>query len=273
MLIGEIACTGCTLGCVQHEPLFERTMLKEEMRQSTARRLKSLVGFDEVLTTSEFMADQIATAAGGRRPTVVGNPHPNLREFDEMCAGIATANPPEVLFAGNIRFSKGPLVLAECFQRISEAVPGVRFVFAGRGPLEAQIKERAIKAGMADRVEMTGFLGRKAMFEHLARAAVVVAPNLGPEPFGRLPLEAAVARKPIVASAIGGYLETVIDGETGLLVPPGDRSALADAIIRLLMDPAIAADFGDAARQRVLSLFSARVVAARITTAWDHTPC
>ncbi len=121
---------------------------------------------------------------------------------------------------------------------------------------------------MAGHVEMLGFAPRDDIYRRLARASVVVGPTIGPEGFGRLPLEAAIARRPIVASAQGGHLETIIDGTTGRLVAPGDRTALAQAIVDLVTHPDAAAAMGEAAHAHVLDRFSAQAVADRLAGAW-----
>ena len=268
MLVNEEACVSCGLECIAQATILQRRLLALEMREAARVRGLAIRAMDRVLTTSTFLADQLAPLIGGERPQIIGNPHPDLHQFDDVAADVLTTFPPEILFAGNLRHAKGPQVLAECFAEITRAIPQVRFVFAGCGPLKARIAQIAKESGVSDRVKMTGFLNRIDMFMRLASASVVVAPNLGPEPFGRLPLEAAVACKPIVASATGGYRETVIDGETGLLVPPGDRNALAEAVISLLRDPQRAAEMGKAARAHVTANFAPAEIARRLSSSW-----
>jgi len=77
-------------------------------------------------------------------------------------------------------------------------------------------------------------------------------------------LEAMAQGKPVVATAVGGTPELVVDGETGLLVPPGDAGALADALEEILRDPELARRFGDAGRRRVLRSFSLSAMTGRV---------
>lgn len=77
-----------------------------------------------------------------------------------------------------------------------------------------------------------------------------------PEPFGRVIVEAMMAGRPLVATAAGGVLEIVEDQETGLLAPPKDAAAMANAITYLLQNPAVAAQVGAAARQRAAVRFT-----------------
>jgi starch synthase len=88
-----------------------------------------------------------------------------------------------------------------------------------------------------------------------SHAAVFVCPSIY-EPFGLINLEAMACSTPVVASRVGGIPEVVVDGETGLLVEPGDPAALAAALRRVLDDPARAARMGEAGRRRVEAHFS-----------------
>jgi glycosyltransferase involved in cell wall biosynthesis len=100
-----------------------------------------------------------------------------------------------------------------------------------------------------------------------AHCAVGVVPSIWPEPQPVVTFEAMACGRPVVASATGGLIEAVIDGETGLLVPPGDVSALREALRRLLSDPALRKRMGEAARRHA-RLFTASAVVARIEQAY-----
>jgi D-inositol-3-phosphate glycosyltransferase len=89
----------------------------------------------------------------------------------------------------------------------------------------------------------------------LAGAAVVAVPSRR-EGFGLVAAEAMAHGKPVVASAVGGLLDLVVDGETGLLVPPGDVPALRAALDRLLSDPTLRRGLGSAGRERAVRLLA-----------------
>ena len=142
------------------------------------------------------------------------------------------ADPPEILFAGRLSAEKGILELLQ-------AADGMRLVVAGDGPLRPRVPH-ALGFVPADRL--------KRLYE---RAAVVACPSRR-EGFGVVCAEAMAYGRPVVASAVGGLRDLVVDGETGLLVPPGDVGALARALRGLLNDPPLRARLGAAARERAV---------------------
>jgi glycosyltransferase involved in cell wall biosynthesis len=148
----------------------------------------------------------------------------------------AEANPPEVLYAGRLSPEKGVLELVE-------AARGLNLVVAGDGPLRAQVPEAL------------GFVPPEELARLYARAAVVACPSHR-EGFGVACLEAMAHGRPVVASAVGGLLDLVVDGETGVHVPPGDVPALRAALERLLGDRELRRRMGEAGRRRAAERFS-----------------
>ena len=148
----------------------------------------------------------------------------------------APDEPPHVLFAGRLSREKGILDLVQ-------AAEGLPLVVAGDGPLR-------------DRVP--GALGTVPHDELLVlygRADVVACPSHR-EGFGVVCAEAMAHGRPVVAGAVGGLLDLVVDGETGLLVEPGDVPGLRVALERLLGDPALSSRLGAAGRRRVAERFA-----------------
>jgi glycosyltransferase involved in cell wall biosynthesis len=110
-------------------------------------------------------------------------------------------------------------------------------------------------------VEFAGFV--PDVRQRLAQADVLVMPSLS-EGLGVAVLEAMAMGKPVVASNTGGLPEAVADGETGLLVPPGNAEALAGALLALLEDPDRAQAMGKAGRRRAVDHFDRRVIVDRM---------
>jgi glycosyltransferase involved in cell wall biosynthesis len=160
------------------------------------------------------------------------------------------ADPPEVLFAGRLSPEKGILELVE-------AANGMNLVVAGDGPL----RERVPGA--------RGFVPHHALGPLYERAAVVACPSHR-EGFGVVCAEAMAYGKPVVASGVGGLLDLVVDGETGLLVPPRDVGALRAALERLLGDRALRRRLGEAGRERIRRHFAWPAVTDATIAAYDE---
>ncbi len=125
----------------------------------------------------------------------------------------------------------------------------------GDDPEARRLRELAEEYGVADRLTLTGRVDRQEAARLLASADIVTCTPWY-EPFGIVPLEAMACGRPVVGSAVGGLLDSIDDGTTGLLVPPRDVDSTAAAICRLAEDPALAERMGRAGRQRVQELFS-----------------
>ena len=138
-------------------------------------------------------------------------------------------------------------------------VPGAELVIAGGGDATTEAERTRLAAiaqdyGVSERVRLVGHIPRKDV-PALLRSADVVVSVPWYEPFGMVPLEAMACGVPVVASAVGGHLDTVVDGRTGALVPPRDAGALAQRLRELLADPARLAAIGSAAAARARSRY------------------
>jgi glycosyltransferase involved in cell wall biosynthesis len=167
---------------------------------------------------------------------------------------------PLVLYAGKHSLGKGTAVLLEALVAIRAAVPGVQFVFAGTGEMTLPV---------AADVHALGLQPQATLFDLYRAADVVVVPSIWPEPLSRVLLESMRFGRPVVASAVGGSPEAVEDGVTGLLVPKGDASALAAAVIALLRDPERRARMGAAAAVRAATVFAERRLAPSLLDAYE----
>jgi alpha-maltose-1-phosphate synthase len=168
---------------------------------------------------------------------------------------------PYVLYVGRITDQKGIFHLLEAAKQLP---PGVQVVLCASAPDTPEIEERLRKAvpqhpNVMWINEMVSLDIVKQLYSH---AAVFACPSVY-EPFGLINLEAMACETAVVASAVGGIVEVVVDGETGLLVPPAKPAELAGALRRVLDDPARARAMGKAGRKRVEDKFSWDSVAAR----------
>ena len=168
---------------------------------------------------------------------------------------------PRFLCVGRLIPIKGHLVLLRALAQARARVPGITLDVAGRGPLEPALRSYARELGIEDAVRFLGFVS--PVQQAIEDAAAVVVPSLG-EGFGMVALEAMERARPVIACAVGGLPEIVADGETGLVVPPADAEALADAMAELAADLARAAELGRAGRARALTQFTPDRAAERI---------
>ena len=171
---------------------------------------------------------------------------------------------PAVVFVGRLHQQKGVDTLVKAVPLLP---PAAHLTLVGDGPERGRLHRLATGIGVAERVHVTGFLPHAAVPGMLAAADVVVLPSRYEE-LGTALVEAMAAGRPVVASAVGGITELVRDGVDGLLVEPGDPTALAAAVSRLLRDRALAAGLGASARRRVASFDWTRL-AARTLAVYD----
>jgi glycosyltransferase involved in cell wall biosynthesis len=167
------------------------------------------------------------------------------------------ATAPCVGIVGHVQRWKGQLLVADAVARARRHVPGLRcLVVGGVHRLGAEyaerLKERIAAPDLAGHVMVTG--ARRDVAACMDAMDVVIHAS-DREPFGRVVLEAMAAGRPVIAPREGGPLEIVVDGETGLLVPPRDADALAGAIVSLVNDPARRTAMARAARARVTAVF------------------
>jgi glycosyltransferase involved in cell wall biosynthesis len=160
---------------------------------------------------------------------------------------------PIALSVGRHVPEKGYRHLIDAAALLEKTKPGVHWVLVGDGELRGELEGQARRLDLASRVHFTG--SRNDVADLLALADVFVLPSES-EGFGRVLVEAMAMARAIVATNVGGIPDIVLDGETGVLVEPADPLALADAVGRLLDDPARAARLGAAGRQRAESTFS-----------------
>ena len=269
MFVGDRLCETCSFDCAPSG--LEGAIIRRALTDTRSFRRASLAVCDRVITTSDYLVAQIGKVLDGIPVTAIGNPHP-ANAYIEAARSTTPQEGKTVLFAGNLRPEKGALLLAEALPHLAD-IPDLRMVFAGRGPAESRIREIAAEAGLAARISLPGFLSRDQLYAQMASCAIVVSPTLAPEGFGRLPLEAGLLQRPVIASAIGGHLETIIDGQTGRLFPAGDKQALAEAMRDLLTNEDKARTMGRAAEAHVKRQFAPELIAARLGAVWNETSC
>ncbi|MFP3939186.1 MAG: glycosyltransferase [Thermoanaerobaculia bacterium] len=198
------------------------------------------------------------------------SPEPPPREEARTAVRDTLGVGPEtrvLLAAGRLVAQKRHDILLEAFARLSEGHPEARLAIAGTGELEDELRTRTGRPDLAGRVAFLGLLDDLPLW--LAGCDVFVNPS-DYEGLPLVVLDAMAARAPIVATAVSGVPDCVLDGETGRLVPPGDAGALAAALGEALERPEEARSWGEAARRRVEREFSMEQAAARWAALYEE---
>ena len=189
--------------------------------------------------------------------------------------GAAPALPLIGLVSG-FRVMKGHLVAIEAAARLARAGRLFRMVFIGQGALESRVRGAIAAAGLERSISVVGFV--PDVPAAMAALDVVLYPALESDGMSRVLFEYVAMAKPVVASRVAVVPEVLEDGRTALLVPPGEASALAGAIGRLLDDPALGEKLGTTARELVASRLSGAALAralaghyGRLAADLEHT--
>jgi len=154
---------------------------------------------------------------------------------------------------------KGHRVFLPAMATLARSHPNLRCLIVGDGEVteptyQQELEEQTAELGLSEQVIFTGY--RSDISALMPALDVLVHCSLRPEPFGRVIIEGMAAGVPIVGAADGAVPEIIEDGQSGLLTPPGDAGALAEAVGRLLDDESLAEAVSDAARQRVYAVFN-----------------
>jgi len=189
---------------------------------------------------------------------------PGHRPPDGMRESLGFAPDARLLMVmARLEPQKGHRVLLAAMALVRQRMPNVGLVCIGEGALRAELEAQAAALGLLDCVR---FVGQQTnIADWYALSDVTVLPSF----YEGLPLvaiESLAAGRPVVATAVDGTPEVVVDGETGLIVPPGDSPSLAEAIVSILGDVALRCRLAIGGRQWVLDHFSAEQQVARTET-------
>ena len=172
-------------------------------------------------------------------------------------------NSPLIVAVGRLAPEKGFDVLLRAFSLVQAEIPNARLMLVGDGPQRDQLKMLAVDNPA---ISCAGF--QAEVIPYLLIADVVAVPSRQ-EGQGIAALEAMAARKPVVASRVGGLVETVAENETGLLVPPDNLAELAAALVSLLYDSDRQAKMGEAGRLRVEQNYTAQNMALQTARLYE----
>jgi glycosyltransferase involved in cell wall biosynthesis len=194
----------------------------------------------------------------------------NAQERDRFRDGLGIPRDAAVICkVARLFHLKGHEFLLRAMKRIVEAVPSARLVLVGDGILKGRLEETAGEMGIRDRVIFAGLVAPDEIRGYVGMSDVVAHCSLR-EGLARVLPQSMLCGVPVVSYDIDGAREAVIDGETGFLVPPESVDELADAIIRLLTDRALAARMADAGRRRCLEMFDGEKMVNQIAALYER---
>ncbi len=229
---------------------------------ATRLQTKLLAAFSadsvEAITFSNSTLDEFKTAlsdqpAKGRSlfysiPDTTQQASAGKRSLSETAKEFCPAGEALVVCAGRLEERKGVHVLLDAWSAVSKETPNAGLAIVGDGPRREELEQIAKERGLDSNVVFTGF--RDDVSSILAVSDLLVLPSLRQECSPLVVLEAMAAGKPVVASRLAGTPERVEDGQSGILVPPGDVDELANALKSLLENPELRAKMGQRGRQR-----------------------
>jgi glycosyltransferase involved in cell wall biosynthesis len=263
---------------------LDREMIVEQLR-----------GVHLVVGCSEYITQKVRRAFPEFAPrcqTVFNGTNIPARSGEKVPSTNGKGGSKRLLFVGRITPEKALHLLLISFAEVLRQQPQVELEIVGqeavttfefivgladpallaelapfyRGSYLAYLQAQVRSLGLTGHVMFAGFVPPTDLNGHYRKADVLVNPSLS-ESFGMSLVEAMVNEVPVVATRVGGMTEIVEDGKSGLLVEPGNPSALAQAILRLLTDDGLRKSMGEAARRRAMELFSWEKIAGDLL---DH---
>lgn len=265
ILSGHILCgpAAYTLGRVLGVSYVQYVHAKElgyrpRLARAALARADAVIGVS-TYTRQLVMNLQPATRQVYVVPNGVDAPTPRQHERAEVPTIVTVARLDDA--------HKGHDVLLKAFSSVREQIPDARMVFVGDGDLRPSLERQAVSLGVRPYVEFTGSVSDRERDAWLDRAHVfVMLSRVQPgipsgDGFGIVYLEAGAHALPVIAGAEGGALDSVVDGQTGLLVDPRDHHSVARALIDVLSDEALASTLGEGGLEHARQLSWERVAA------------
>jgi glycosyltransferase involved in cell wall biosynthesis len=243
-------------------------MVYDELPMRLAHRLYARITraivrrADAGIVASETLGRKYA----GRRPLTVA--YRALRDPSYLAMERPVRAPRTILYLGRLSPEKGTTTLLTAFEKVVEKLPDARLVLAGEGPQRPELESHARRAGMADAIEMPGWIEHGEQLKTLlARADVLCLPSYS-EGMPAALIEAMSAGLPVVGSEVGDIPAVISAQRAGLTVPPRDEDALAAALLDVLSDGTEYARMSEAAvataRARSFEQETGRVVHAAL---------
>jgi glycosyltransferase involved in cell wall biosynthesis len=246
-----------SVSCRAHDIFRTQSLLDRKLGE--ARAVRTVSGFGRA-----FLRERVAGLAD--KPIHVIHSSVDVARLAPVAA--VPPSPFRILFVGALEAKKGVQHLLSALALADEALGEWECELAGDGPLRAALEQQALELGISPRLRFHGALDFEAVSAAYRRASVCVAPSvIGPggrqEGIPNVMIEALAYAKPAISTPISGIPELIEDGVSGLLVPPENPAALADALLRVRWEPDFARALGLAGRKAVEEEFDLSRNAAR----------
>lgn len=218
-------------------PRVYRRCLFEAVSESTRDELVRMgVTSDRISVVHNGLDPRFLGAGNSDAPTAPDRKDGSAAP-DRKDARVASdrKEPGLVIYLGRLKKYKNVDHLIQAMAIVREEVPGARLLIVGAGDRRRALEALTRSMGLDDAVRFTGFVSEEEKLRLLTRAEVAAYPS-SKEGWGITVIEANACGVPVVAARVPGLRDAVVDGETGVLVPPGDRNAMARALIDLLRD-------------------------------------
>jgi glycosyltransferase involved in cell wall biosynthesis len=176
---------------------------------------------------------------------------------------------PYLLTAGRLGMRKGLEDLIQCAKRMVEAYPRLNFIIAGEGHLRNPLQNQIDQLGLSERIHLIGHISNRHQMAWLYRGAAVYVHPAHYEGLPTVLLEAMACKRAVVSTAVSGALDIIQDGWNGLLVPPHNPKAMAQAISRILESPGLGKKLGNNAYNTIVSRYTWRVISQDYITQYQ----
>ena len=231
--------------------------------------MNSIKDIDKITTVSHKVANELSTFYGVdiNEIAVVKN-GVDVNFFTPISKNDNKES--SILYTGRLVYRKGLIDLVKSAEYVCKECADASFILAGKGALRSTLEKMVHDLKLESKFSFLGFIAQDELIKHYQINTIYVLPSY----YEGLPttiLEAMSCGMPVVATGIPGTNEVVVDGETGILVPPKNPKALADAIIKLLKDEKLRKKMGKAGRKRVEKEFSWEKITRKVVEIYKET--
>lgn len=233
-------------------------------------RLSLLREADVVTTTSDFLFDSIKRVDPMLNCIKIPNPIDDIEYVSQIGENTFERDGFNIIIIGMLTENKGQVQFIKALGKKLKEYPDIKVHFVGRGDrIKKRILELSKDFGIIEQVFLHDYLSRDKVYEMIFSSQLVVLPTIWEEPFGRVPLEAGLAKKVVVSFAVGGLKETILDEETGFLIPKGQFEKMFDKILFLRENPKIRGRIGLNAYDHVRRVYRLDDIAKKYINVWN----